>query len=185
MDFNELVKKQLLPIFQKEGFDITEEYKNIIRFESFKMKINIVFNDYEKMAFIEIGKKGNTLYPLSDKIVANVFNSELQIENVVPEIFIGNIAFIFKQSKGIDILNGDIGFLTEFSNVEILNYNIELAQKQTLGIATEKWKNKDYEGFINEIDKISVDKIPLSYLSKYNFSKKKIYQDGKDKKDKD
>jgi hypothetical protein len=46
MEFNTLVRTQLFPILQKYEFEIAEEFKNIVRFQSSVMKVNVVFNDY-------------------------------------------------------------------------------------------------------------------------------------------
>lgn len=40
-----------------------------MRFQSSIMKVNVVFNDYDKSHFVEIGKHGETLYPLNDNAV--------------------------------------------------------------------------------------------------------------------
>ena len=69
MEFNTLVKTQLFPILQKYGFDIAEEFKNIIRFQSSAMKVNVAFDDYEKSNFIEIGRQNEVLHPLNDNAI--------------------------------------------------------------------------------------------------------------------
>lgn len=174
MEFNRLVKQQLFPIFQKEGFKILEEFKNIIRFESSTMKVNIVFNDYEKSNYIEIGRRGETLYPLNNNVVRNIFNSKLQIDQVSQEVFVNNLAMIFEQKEGVEILRGNIKYLVKFIEQESNDYTFELVQRQTLQAASKAWENKDYKGFINSIDKMNIEKIPQSYQLKYKIAKEKL-----------
>lgn len=44
MEFNTLVKTHLLPVLQKYAFEISEESKNIVRFQSSVMQVNLAFN---------------------------------------------------------------------------------------------------------------------------------------------
>ena len=48
MEFNTLVKTRFFSILQKYGFEIEEEFENVLRFQSPVMKVNIVFNPYDK-----------------------------------------------------------------------------------------------------------------------------------------
>ena len=86
-----LVKAQIFTILQKYGFEIAEERKNILLFQSSGMKVNIVFNRYDRSFLVEIGKQDNELYPLNDYVVKELFHSSLSIEQVTPEIFVQNL----------------------------------------------------------------------------------------------
>jgi hypothetical protein len=174
MEFNTLVKTQLFPILQKYGFDIAEEFKNIVRFQSSVMKVNIAFNDYEKSNFIEIGRQNEVLYPLNDNAIKIIFNSELHIEQVTPEIFVQNLSIIFQQKEGVEILNGDIKHLVEFIEKESNDYTFELVQRQTLEAASKAWERNDYKAFIKSIDEIDIEKVPQSYQLKYKIAKQKL-----------
>ena len=55
MEFNTLVKTRFFSILQKYGFEIEEEFENVLRFQSPVMKVNIVFNPYDKSFLVEIG----------------------------------------------------------------------------------------------------------------------------------
>jgi hypothetical protein len=174
MEFNILVKTQLFPILQKYGFDIAEEFKNIIRFQSSAMKVNVAFNDYEKSNFIEIGRQNEVLHPLNDNAIKIIFNSELHIEQVTPEIFVQNLSIIFQQKEGVEILNGDIKHLVEFIEKESNDYTFELVQQQTLETASRAWERNDYKAFIKSIDEIDIEKAPQSYQLKYKIAKQKL-----------
>lgn len=174
MEFNTLVKTQLFPILQKYGFDIAEEFKNIIRFQSSAMKVNVAFDDYEKSNFIEIGRQNEVLHPLNDNVIKIIFNSELNIEQVTPEIFVQNLSIIFQQKEGVEILNGDIKHLVEFIEKESNDYTFELVQQQTLEAASRAWERNDYKAFLKSIDEIDVEKAPQSYQLKYKIANQKL-----------
>jgi hypothetical protein len=171
MEFNTLVKSKLYPILQKYGYIISEETKNIIRFKSDTTKINIVSDDHDKTHLIEIGKQVGILYPLHDKGVRNIFSFELAIENVSLNTFIKNLAFLFEQPKGIEILKGNIKPLVDEIERESSSYTSELLQKQVLEMASKAWGRKDYKTFVKSIDELGVEKVPKSFQAKYKIAR--------------
>lgn len=173
MEFNALVKMQLYPILQKYGFKIVKEFKNIVRFQSSIMKINMVFNDYDKSHLVEICKQREILYPLNDNIVKEFFSSELSIEQVTSETFVRNLSLLFKQQKGVEILKGNVEPLENFIKKQSELYTSKLVQEQVLEIASKAWDVNNYSAFIKIIDEIGIDKIPQSYQLKYKIAKQK------------
>ncbi|WP_280670968.1 MULTISPECIES: hypothetical protein [unclassified Dysgonomonas] len=173
MKFTSLVKAQLFPIFQEYGFNIIRESENTIQFKSLILKINVVFNKYDKSHLIEIGKEG-ALYPLNNNVVKELFDSNLSIEEVTSETFVQNLSVLFKTRKGAEMLNGNVEFLKKNIIQQSEDYTSELMQKQELEAAWEAWEVGDYEVFINKIDRIGVNKVPQSYQLKYKIAKHKL-----------
>jgi hypothetical protein len=174
MEYNTLVRTSFFPILKNFGFDIAKEFKNIICFQSSVMKVNVVFNEYEKSNFIEIGRQNEVLYPLSNNAIRSIFNSVLSIEQVTPEIFVENLSVIFRQKEGVEILKGNIKHLVEFIEKESNDYTLELVQRQTLETASKAWEKNDYKAFIKSIDEIDIEKVPQSYQLKYKIAKQKL-----------
>ena len=174
MEFNTLVRTKLYPIFQKYGFEIAEEFKNIVRFQSSVMKVNVVFNDYDKSHLVEIGKRGRGLYPLNDNVVKNLFSSQLSIEQVTSEIFVHNLSLLFERQKGVEILKGNVNPLENFIKQQSKHYTSELVQRQALEVVSKAWATNDYETFVKGIDEIGIDKVPQSYQLKYKIAKQKL-----------
>ena len=174
MEFNRIVLEKLFPVLQKDGFEIVEEFQNILRFESPKMKVNVVYNEYDRSNFIELGKRGETLYQLNDSVIKRVFNSELMIDEVIPEVFVENLNDIFQQKEGAEILKGNINYLVYYIKLECHNYTNKLVQNQILNIASKAWDNKDFRSFVDNIDKIEIEKIPHSFQLKYKIAKQKL-----------
>jgi hypothetical protein len=174
MEFNTLVKTQLFPIFQKYRFEIAEEFKNILRFQSSAIEINIVYNDYEKSCYISMGKKGQSLYELRNNAIKELFNSSLSIEDVTPEVFVQNLLSLFETKEGTELLKGDIDDFIKFKISEDNHYTSALLLKQGLEVASRAWEANDYVNFIESIEKIGIGKIPISYQLKYKIAKQKL-----------
>lgn len=171
MEFNTLIKEQLFPLFQKKGYKKSEELNNILRLESSILKVNIVYNNYDKTCLFEIGKRGGILYPINDNVVRSIFKSELQIDYVTPEVFVQNLVLLFQQKEGIEILGGNITDLENFIKQECSIYTQKLIMKQALEIASNAWMNKDYKTFIACIDKLIFDELPEPFKLKYKIAK--------------
>lgn len=174
MKFNELVKTRLFPILQKHGFEITEEFENILRFQSSVMKLNVAFNQNDRSLFVEIGKRDDTLYPLNDYVVKILFDSSLSIEQVTPETFVQNISVLFETREGVAILNSDVELLKSIVRQQSENYTSELLLNQTLGVASKAWEANNYMAFVESIDKIGISGVPHSYQLKYKIAKQKL-----------
>lgn len=174
MEFNTLVKTQLFPILQKYGFEIAEEFKNILRLQSSVIEINIVYNDYEKSCYISIGRKERSLYELRNNAVRELLNSSLSVEQVAPEIFVQNLSLLFETEEGIALLKGHIDDFIKFKISEDNHYTSELMEKQVLEVASKAWEASDYLSFVDSIDKIGFSKIPQSYQLKYKIAKQKL-----------
>lgn len=174
MEFNKLVRTQLYPILQKYGFEIAEEFKNIVRFQSSVIKVNVVFDDYDKSHLVEIGKQGETVYPLNDNAIKNLFSSQLSIEQVTSEVFVHNLSLLFEQQKGVEIIKGNVEPLENFIKQQSEHYTSELLQRQALETASKAWESNDYVAFVVSIDKIGFSKMPHSYQLKYKIAKQKL-----------
>ena len=174
MEFNTQVRTNLLPILIKYVFDIVYELNNLVQLQSSNIQINLAYNIFENSNYISIGKKDGTMYPINNKSLRVIFNSDLNIEEVRPEIFIQNLSVIFQQKESNEILKGNIGSFVDFKLEEIKDYNLMLMNKQTLEAASKAWRKSDYKEFIVIIDKSNIENLPQSYLLKYKIAKQKI-----------
>lgn len=171
MEFNKLIRAKFYLELQKYGFEISEELKNIVRFQSSSIEINIIFNDLEKSCYLSIGRKGEALLPLNDNVAKEFFNSKLAFEQVTPEAFLQNLSLLFETKEGIEILRGNIDPFIKYKQSEINNFNTALILKQALEAASKAWKAKDYISFVEIIDKIGINNISQSYQLKYKIAK--------------
>jgi hypothetical protein len=174
MEFNALVKAQLFPILRKYGFAIAEEFKNIVRFRSSVVKINIVFNPYEQSYLVEIGNPGEILYPLNNGVAGKLFNDELPIEQITPEVFVKNLSLLFETKEGVEILKGNLVYLKRIVKQQSEDYTSDLVRRQVLEAASKAWDANDYVSFVDNIDKLTTSELPQSYRLKYKIAIQKL-----------
>ncbi|NLT50106.1 MAG: hypothetical protein GXX85_04220 [Ignavibacteria bacterium] len=173
MNISALILDKLYPILTNYSFKVICDIENIIYFYSSKIMIRIVFIENELSYYIEMGKKDEILYPLSNSILKNIFNSDLKLENATKETFVNNLCEIFQKVEGIAILNGNIDGFIKHAQEEIKKYNNNLGIKQLLNLAEHAWENNNYQDYIKIIEKLGIDKIPQVFLAKYKIAKKK------------
>ncbi len=174
MEFNNLIKSQIFPILKKYGFEIVEEFKNILRFQTSEIKLNIGFNEYDRSFLVEISMQDDTFYPLNDYAIKELFISSLSVEKVTPEIFVENLSILLGTQEGVSILQGNVKSLKNVVTQQSENYTSELLLKQALKISAKAWEAKNYAAFVESIDEIGISKIPQSYQLKYKIAKQKL-----------
>lgn len=174
MEFNALVKTRLFSILQKYDFELVEESKNVLRFQSPILKLNIAFNQYDRSFLVEIGKREDTLYSLNDNVVKEILNSSLSVEQVTPEIFVQNLFTLFSTHEGIELLRGNVKLLKSIMMQQSDNYTFEILLKQALETSKKAWEANDYAAFVYSLDRIGINKLPQSYRLKYEIAKQKL-----------
>ncbi|KGO92214.1 hypothetical protein [Flavobacterium subsaxonicum] len=174
MEFNTIIKAYLLPILIRYGFKIEEEFKNVIRFRSSAIKVNIVFSTFENSHFVEIGENIGELYPLDDNVAKNLFVSELSLDQVAPEVFLQNLSLLFQTELGGQILKGYITPLKIFVLEENKKYTDEIIHNQRLEKILKSWNSKNYKAFVDEIKDMDFNKLPPYFLLKYRIAQKKL-----------
>lgn len=123
MNFNELVKEHLFLILQKYGFELTEEMRNILRFQSSDVYVNISYSKFEMRPGISIGRPwgrpGEFVSELTDEKVKKFFHSSLSVDYGTPEGFVQNLSVLFQSEEGDRMLKGG-EYLDEF-----IKYSLE------------------------------------------------------------
>jgi hypothetical protein len=97
MEYNQLVIERIVPLFKGYDLLVVEEYKNYFRFKSNVVEATISYNELDRTSLFEIGKAGEFLYPLNDKLIKQVFGSDAKVNQVTKEIFVDNIALFLKK----------------------------------------------------------------------------------------
>jgi hypothetical protein len=176
MEFNQLVTERIEPLFKGYDFLVVEKYKNYFRFKSTLVEAIISYNELDRTSLFEIGRVDGLLYPLNDKLIKQVFDSDAKIEPVTKEIFVDNVA-LFLEGNGSALLRGDESKLSElkhYSEKESEIYTSRILQEQNLTTANRAWENGNYKEFIKIIDQTDKDKLPSSYQLRYKIAKQKV-----------
>lgn len=174
MSFNILVRKSLFPILKKHGFGVAEEIRNSFKFQSSVMVVNLAFYERDQSHFIEIGRKGEALYPLNDDAIKELFDFPLPIDHVTSEAFVQNVSILLKSKYGAELLKGNIDSFISFNLRKVEKFNTELTHNKILDMASKAWKNNDYLSFIKNIDQIDINELPRSYRLRYKIAKDKL-----------
>jgi hypothetical protein len=156
MDFNNLIKEQLGPIFQKYEFKIAEEFSYYIRLESRSVNLIFVYNQHERSSNCSIDIGDKVSYEIDDDIMSQIFKSDLKINNLTPDVFVTNLVSFFK-NEGEILLKGDVRILSlvkEYVWFKSQMYTMKLVESQNLQAADDAWKKGDYKQFIKCIDKV-------------------------------
>ena len=176
MEFNQLVLERIVTLFKKQGFEFTNYGKNGFSFKSNLVEAIIGYNKLERSCLFSIGRRNGFLSPINDKVLNEIFNSNLKVDQQIMEVFVNNVS-IFLTKEGASLLKGDLNKLDEiklFVEEESNIYNLQLKQRQNLRAINKAWDNQNYKDFIRLIEEIDKDDLPLSYQSKYKIASKKL-----------
>ncbi len=176
MEFNQLIIRDIVPLFEGNGFLVIEQYKNFFHFKSKTVEATISYNELDRTCLFEVGTINDFLYPISDNLIKQVFDLDIKINQVTKEVFVDNIALLLKKN-GSALLRGDESKLLEvkfFIERESEAYTSKVLQEQNLAAASKAWENGNYKEFVKIIDQLNKDKLPSSYQLKYKIAIQKI-----------
>lgn len=176
MEFNKLVSGSLELIFQKYKLYLAEQYKNYVKFKSEHIIITVSHDDRENSNSLYVGKNENSLYPIDENVLKDVFNSTLKINYVTMEVFINNLT-VFFEGEGQPLIVGNAPTLKrveEYVNIKSNEYTMELVNKQHFDAANKAWEAGKFKDFIKYLDKIDRKQLPSSYELKYKIAHQKL-----------
>lgn len=179
-EFNEIVLKQVGSIFSKYNLRLIENYKNYLKFKSDEIVVVICHDEKEKSNLLYVGKDENNLYLFDGNIIKKFFIPELKAKLKIPENtvsdFANNLSMFFTGSGQILLNNDDeiLPDIVKYIENKSRIYTNKIIQKQAIEAASEAWMVKDYVTFVENIDKIGVNKVPESFKLKYKAAKRKL-----------
>ena len=169
-DFDSVIKT-LKPLFEKRGFNIVDQSKNYVQFDSKSVSVIFGYNERERSNFVFVGLRGQDSHELDKENLKDVFGYDG--ESHLLDRFLSD----FLLDKGNGILVGDLaklrkldGYQQERSRV----YTHNLIKRQNLNIADKAWDKRDYLTFVRHIDLIGKENLPKSYTLKYKKASDKI-----------
>jgi hypothetical protein len=180
MEFNVLIITKLFPILQKYGFEVVDEFNNYVKFESDNLVVVICRDVRENSNLFSLGRRGSNRFFIDGNIMKKFFNFDFEKVFILPERsikdFTDNMLVFFKQ-KGEVLFNEKCEILLDIENSakqQSKKYTSILLMEQTMDVASRAWEAKDYLAFIDSIDKIGVNILPISYQLKYKLAKEKF-----------
>jgi hypothetical protein len=176
MSFNGMVIGKLGTLFQKHNLKILDQYDGYLKIGSGKVFFVISRSERERLNSIYVGRDPKTFIPIDEQVLKDVFGFSKIFENMPSEDFVNNI-YDFFERDGELLLSGNMEILKKVENYvqkRSENYLEELLFKQNLVAADEAWKNGRYEEFIGFLEIIDKQKLPNSYMLKYQIASKKL-----------
>lgn len=177
MEFNQLISKKLHSLFTEHGLEITEQSKNIVKYESAILHVSLVHNPRENSNTFWLGlKHSNDFIEMDNQVIKKFFGSNLQLNNLPQETFVNNV-FLFFISEGEEILQGNKSLLIDLENFNQARsemYTTNLIDKQNLEAANKAWKDKNYSDVINYLEKVKKANLPASFKQKYKIAQQKL-----------
>ena len=96
MDFNQLISEKLHSLFTECGLEITEQLRNIVRYESKTLHVSLAYNERENSNNFWLGSKlSNDFVEMDDQVMKEFFDSDLQLKHLSQENFVNNIFKFF------------------------------------------------------------------------------------------
>lgn len=176
MKFNQLISEKLHSLFIEYGLEITEQLKDIVRYESAVLHISLVHNPRENSNTLWVGRKYFNAVEVNNQIMQEYFNSGLKLDNLPQGKFITNV-FLFFIGEGEKLLEGHenvLAGLEKFNEQRSLEYTVNLMEKQNLEAANKAWKDGNYWDVIKYLEKIHEDDLPESFKQKYKIAQQRI-----------
>jgi len=164
MNFNKIIINFLYPAVCNL-LVIKEEKENWIKFSSDKIELNVFYNKYEKMYYVNIGYIDDLMYPLDLYTGINTSNIKL---------FINDLIIFFNSPKGKKILEGYLSPLIQTVEEKSKEYTLSIIINQNIKKINVAWAEKNYKLFIDLIENCNIEKLPSSLLLKYKFAKNKL-----------
>jgi hypothetical protein len=174
MDLIDLVKIQIVPLMEPYSYKTAEEYPGFLRLTSPVMEVRFSRDPRDYYKSVGFNKLGGFCYELNDTAIAEVFDSDLKIDQVSTDTFIQTIVLLFQHPKGIALLQGDITALERSILRQHDEYTRASLLEQKVKAVDTAWQNKEYAKFLDLLEKIDPDDVPGSYLLKYKIALKSL-----------
>ncbi len=175
-EFNSLVLNHLAPLFNSHGLLVIRELQDQLTFRSERVVIKLVHNKLENSNALYAAKDTSFLYPIDEKLVKTIFNTDVKIDFVLPEVFVKNLV-IFFENEGRILLEGNdtiLKAIEEYIHATSKRYTNELVNKQNLEAADKAWKESDYSTFIQYIQQTDKEYLSPAYELKYKMAVDKL-----------
>lgn len=177
MDFNKLISEKLHSLFTEYGLEVTEQLRNIIRYESKILHISLAHNERgNSNNFWLSSKLSNDFVEMDDQVMKDFFDSDLKLKNLSQENFVNNV-FKFFTNEGKEILLGSKSQLNELENFDQSRselYTSKLIEEQSLKAANKAWKDGNYTDVIKHLKKVDEESLPSSFKQKYKIAQKRL-----------
>lgn len=176
MEFNQLISKKLYFLFAEHGLEMTEQSKNIVKYESAELIIALSHNPRENSNTLWVGRKHFNEVEIDNQVMREHFDSDIKLNNLPKETFVNNV-FLFFLGDGQKLLEGNehaLVSLEKFNEQRSEEYTAILVEQQILEAANKAWKDGNYQEVIRYLEKINNTNLPASFKQKYKIAQQRL-----------
>lgn len=176
MNFNQIITNRFNSILVSHCFDLTDQFNDNLKYENNGLYILFTRNPREQTNTLWVGSDDGFPIEVSDSILREFFNTEIEIEHKSIDEFSSNV-YEFLKGEGLILLQAnkeDYLALERFSQNKSEEYTSQLLEQQYLDAADEAWRTENYVDVLKNLDQIDEDNLSKSYRQKYKIAKKKI-----------
>jgi hypothetical protein len=176
MEFYQLISEKLHSLFINHGLEITEQSKNIVKYESQELVIGLSHNPRENSNTLWVGRKSLNEVEIDNQVIQELFNSDLKLSNLSQKTFVNNV-FLFFTGVGEKLLVSNehaLVSLKKFNEQRSSDYTTKLVMQQNLEAANKAWKDGNYSDVIKYLEKINKANLPASFKQKYKIALQKL-----------
>lgn len=176
MEFNQLISKKLHSLFTEHGLEITEQSKNIVKYELDELSIALSHNPRENSNTLWVDRKHFNEVEIDNQVMREHFNSDLKLSNLPKETFVNNV-FLFFIGDGKELLEGNeraLVSLEKFNEQRSSEYTATLVEQQSLEAANKAWKDGNYPEVIRCLEKVNKANLPASFKQKYKIAQQRL-----------
>jgi hypothetical protein len=173
MQFDEFIEK-ISPLLLEHGFDVTELSNNFIQFDSDLVRLNFTYNPLERQSYTHVGYKDGKISELDSKVLNDVFQHKSASGGLTPVDFLA-----FFKGKGFSLLQHnteDLDRQQSYILKRSQEFTKQIIEQQLLQSADFASRAKDYQKFIQGVDRLDKNNLSDSYKKKYSIALKKIKQ---------
>ncbi len=87
MEFNKLVKDRLCVVLDKYNYQLSDERKNVLCFESPTLQIRFIFDERDLSLLVQLVAPKNIIISLTDYLIKNALGLDLKLQKVTQEVF--------------------------------------------------------------------------------------------------
>lgn len=176
MEFNQLISEKLHSLLIDHGLEMTEQSKNIVKYESQELVIALSHNPRENSNTLWVGRKHFNEVEIDNQVMREHFNSDLKLSNLPQETFVNNV-FLFFMGDGEKLLEENeraLVSLEKFNEQRSSEYTANLVEQQNLKAANKAWKDGNYSDVIKYLEKVNKANLPASFKQKYKIAQQKL-----------
>ena len=176
MEFKQLILEKLQSLFIDHGLELTEQSKNLVKYESQELIIGLSHNFRENTNALWVGRKHFIEVEIDNFVMQEYFNSDLKLSNLPKETFVNNVYQFFLMDGAKLLVRPELAMvsLEKFNEQRSAKYTASLLEKQNLEAANKAWKDGNYSDVIKYLERVDEVNLLASMKQIYKIAQQNL-----------